>query len=103
MESGRASARQCLKCYYVLWTPEGIMKKVVYVDVSPHRLLTELERAQAALAHGDQQAARLSLHYAVERLQAARQGQDLALDVAAKTADVQAPRIVAPHGEGVEE
>jgi hypothetical protein len=97
-----ASARRCLKCYFAIWI-EGDCMKVTRVDITPTRLLDALERAQAALAHGDQQTARLSLHYAVERLQAARQGQDVALDVAARTADVPAPRIVQPHGEGVEE
>ena len=73
--------------------------KIARVDISPLRLLSELERAQEALAQGDQSTAQASLAYAVERLQAVRMVQDVTLDAAAKTPEPRAERVVPPLHE----
>ena len=74
------------------------MSKVVKVHVSPVRLLSELERAEQALPPGHQCPASEAVHYAVMKLAAARQVQDVALDEAARTAEVPALRMVLPQG-----
>ena len=74
------------------------MTKIVRVDVSPVRLLTEFERAKSALPPGHQCPASAAVSYAVEKLQAVRLAQDVALDESARAAEVPAPRVVPPQG-----
>jgi hypothetical protein len=77
--------------------------KIERVTVTPSRLLSELERAQVALAHGDHGTAQRSLDYAVERLQVVRQAQDVGLDEATHTREARGQRVVPPAGgESVE-
>lgn len=73
------------------------MKPIQRVHISPTRLLAELERAASALPPGHQCPASEAVSYAVTKLQAVRQVQDVTLDADARTPEQRAERTVEPQ------